>query len=42
MLTVYRKELSDHFSSTRFILLFYLIIMISVVIAYFVGSSIRD
>lgn len=42
ILTVYRKELSDHFSSTRFILLFYLIILISIVIAYFVGSSIRD
>lgn len=42
ILTVYRKELSDHFSSTRFILLFYLILMISLVIAYFVGSSIRD
>lgn len=42
ILTVYRKELSDHFSSTRFILLFYLILLISLVIAYFVGSGIRD
>ncbi len=42
ILTVYCKELSDHFSSTRFILLFYLILMISLVIAYFVGSGIRD
>jgi ABC-2 type transport system permease protein len=42
LLTVCRKELSDHFSSTRFLLLFYLILMISLVIAYVVGMGLRD
>jgi len=33
MITICRKELADHFSSTRFTLLFYLILMVSMVIA---------
>ncbi len=37
-----RKELADHFSSTRFILLFTLILMVSLVIAYMVGTGLRD
>src|SRR5512146_2376363 len=41
-LTVCRKELADHFSSTRFILLFFLIMMVSLVTAYMVGSGLRD
>ncbi len=40
--TVCRKELADHFSSTRFILLFTLILMISLVTAYMVGTGLRD
>ncbi|MBI4495916.1 MAG: ABC transporter permease [Deltaproteobacteria bacterium] len=42
ILTVCRKELADHFSSTRFILLFALIMMVSLVTAYMVGISLRD
>lgn len=41
-LTICRKELADHFSSTRFILLFFLIMMVSLVTAYMVGSGLRD
>ncbi|MGQ9695666.1 MAG: ABC transporter permease [Thermodesulfobacteriota bacterium] len=40
--TICRKELADHFSSTRFILLFYLILMVSLVTAFMVGSGLRD
>jgi ABC-2 type transport system permease protein len=39
---IYRKELEDHFNSTRFILLFTLILMISLVIAFMVGTGLRD
>ncbi len=42
MFTICRKELADHFSSTRFILLFYLILMVSLVTAFLVGSGLRD
>jgi ABC-2 type transport system permease protein len=42
ILTVCRKELADHFSSTRFILLFTLIMMVSLVIAFLVGSSMQE
>ena len=42
ILTVCRKELADHFSSTRFILLFYLILMVSLVTAFIVGAGLRD
>ena len=42
ILTICRKELADHFSSTRFILLFYLILMVSLVTAFLVGSGLRD
>lgn len=42
LLTVYRKELQDHFSSTRFILLFTLILMVSLITAFMVGTGIRD
>jgi ABC-2 type transport system permease protein len=34
--------LADHFSSARFILLFYLILMVSLVTAFIVGSGLRD
>lgn len=39
--TIFRKELADHFSSFRFIILFVMITMVSLIIAYMVGSSIR-
>jgi ABC-2 type transport system permease protein len=38
---VYRKELEDHFSSVRFILLMTVILMVSLVTAYMVGSDLR-
>ena len=42
MITICRKELADHFSSTRFILLFYLILMVSLVTAYMVGTGLKE
>jgi ABC-2 type transport system permease protein len=39
---IYRKELEDHFSSTRFILLFTLILLVSLIIAFMVGTGLRD
>lgn len=42
MLVICRKELADHFSSTRFILLFTVIVMVSLVTAYMVGAGLRD
>ena len=38
--TIIRKELADHFSSYRFIILFALIAMVSLITAYMVGVSI--
>ncbi|MBF0100240.1 MAG: ABC transporter permease [Desulfobacterales bacterium] len=37
---IYKKELSDHFSSYRFLILFALIAMVSMITAYMVGMSI--
>ncbi len=42
LFVICRKELSDHFSSTRFILLFTVIMMVSLVTAYMVGAGLRD
>jgi len=42
ILTICRKELADHFSSSRFILLFTLILMVSLVTAYLVGTSMKE
>jgi len=39
--TIFRKELADHFSSYRFIILFVMIAMISLITAYMVGSSMK-
>ncbi|MGQ9645181.1 MAG: ABC transporter permease [Thermodesulfobacteriota bacterium] len=39
---IFKKELSDHFSSYRFMILFALITMVSLIIAYMVGLSIRE
>lgn len=38
---IYRKELEDHFSSTRFVLLLTVILMVSLVVGYATGSSLR-
>ena len=40
--TIVRKELEDHFSSYRFIILFALIAMVSLITAYMVGVTLRD
>ncbi len=42
LLTVFKKELSDHFSSYRFIILFALIAMVSLISAYMTGISLRE
>jgi len=41
LLVMYRKELEDHFSSTRFVLLLTVILMISLVTTYMVGTGLR-
>ncbi len=42
MKTIIKKELADHFSSYRFIILFALIAMVSLIIAYMVGLNIKQ
>ncbi len=42
IITIFRKELEDHFSSTRFLLLSALIIMVGVIITAMVGMSIQE
>jgi ABC-2 type transport system permease protein len=39
---VYRKELEDHFSSTRSILLLTLILMVGLVTAFMAGSGLKS
>ena len=39
--TIVKKELADHFSSFRFIILFALIAMVSLIIVYMVGMNIK-
>ena len=39
---IFKKELADHFSSYRFIILFSLITMVSLIIAYMVGVTIKQ
>jgi ABC-2 type transport system permease protein len=41
MMTIFRKELADHFSSTRFLILFCLITMVALVTTYMVGASLK-
>jgi ABC-2 type transport system permease protein len=40
--TIFRKELADHFSSYRFMILFALIAMVSLITAYMVGLNIKQ
>jgi ABC-2 type transport system permease protein len=40
--TVFRKELADHFSSYRFIILFALISMVSIITVYMAGVGLRE
>ncbi len=42
LLTVFKKELADHFSSYRFLILFALIAMVSLISAYMTGISLRE
>lgn len=42
VLTIYRKEMEDHFSSTRFLLITMLIFMVGVIIASLSGMAMRD
>ncbi|MBW6484596.1 MAG: ABC transporter permease [Syntrophobacterales bacterium] len=42
VLTIYRKEMEDHFSSTRFLLITALIFMVGVIIASLSGMAMRD
>ncbi|MGD8261334.1 MAG: ABC transporter permease [Desulfobacterales bacterium] len=39
---IFKKELADHFSSYRFIIIFALIAMVSLITAYMVGMNIRQ
>jgi len=40
--TIFRKELADNFSSTRFLILFCLIFMVALITTYMVGASLRE
>ncbi len=42
LLAVYRKELADHFSSYRFIILFALIAMVGFITSYMAGINLRE
>lgn len=42
VITILKKELSDHFSSYRFIILFALIAMVSLITAYMVGLNMKQ
>ncbi len=41
LLVVYRKELEDHFSSTRFTLLLTVILMVSLIMAFVTGTGLK-
>jgi ABC-2 type transport system permease protein len=41
LVAVYRKELEDHFSSARFTILFTVILMVSLIMAFMTGSGLR-
>ena len=42
MLTIYRKELADHFGSIRFLILFCLIVMMALVTSYMAAANVRE
>ena len=42
LLVVFKKELTDHFSSYRFVILFTLIAMVSLISTYMIGIGLRD
>lgn len=42
MFTVFKKELADHFSSVRFLIIFWLIAMVAMVTTYMVGTGLHQ
>jgi len=42
IVTIFRKEMEDHFSSTRFLLISAVIVMVGVIIASMVGMGIQE
>lgn len=42
MLTILRKELSDHFTSIRFVIMFALILMVALVTTYMAATGLRE
>ena len=42
MWVIFRKELADHFSSIRFLLILGLVLMVSMITAYMAGMSLKD
>jgi len=42
LIAIYRKELADHFSSYRFVILFALIAMVSFITSYMAGVSLKE
>jgi len=42
MFTVFRKEIADHFNSTRFLILFCLVICVALLTTYMVGMNLRS
>ena len=42
LFAIYRKELADHFSSYRFVILFALIAMVSFITSYMAGMNLRE
>jgi ABC-2 type transport system permease protein len=42
MWTICRKELADHFSSIRFLILFCLILMVALVSTYMAATNVRE
>jgi ABC-2 type transport system permease protein len=42
LLTIYWKELGDHFSSTRFIITCILVLLVSLIIAFMVGTGLKE
>ena len=42
LMAIYRKELTDHFSSYRFVILFGLIAMVSFIASYMAGINLRE
>ena len=42
LFAIYRKELSDHFSSYRFVILFALIAMVSFITSYMAGIDLKE